>query len=81
MTPEQRYDRWERIAKLLYEAATRSSRESRKHNAKLKFLLEANRQHDAAMLTAAANPESAEMRETVDRTGRILKQAREDLKR
>ncbi len=41
MTPEQKYDRWERVARLLYEDATRRARKSRKQTTNLKFYLDA----------------------------------------
>lgn len=80
MTPEQRYDRWERIARLLYEEATRRSRESRKQTATLKFHLDASREHDAARLALADDPENAEKIEIADLARQTLDRARADLR-
>ena len=41
MTLEQKYDRWERIARLVNEDAMRSSRASRKQMKKLKSYVDA----------------------------------------
>jgi hypothetical protein len=52
MTPEQKLDRLERHARLLYEAVLRDLRESRKQTAKLKVYLTALSERDAAKLAA-----------------------------
>jgi nanoRNase/pAp phosphatase (c-di-AMP/oligoRNAs hydrolase) len=81
MTPEQRLDRLERLARLLYEAILRDSRESRKQTAKLKDYWAALEEHDAAKLAAAERPEDSERSETLRRATEILNQAREELER
>ncbi len=81
MTPEQRYDRLERIARLMYEGALRSSRESRKHTAQLRSYVEAQREYEVAKLAVAAKPDDSETNETLCRAEEILKRAREELKR
>jgi len=81
MTPEQRYDRLERIARLMCEATLRANRESRKQTDKLKFLIYAHREHDAAMLAVAEKPEDSERSATLRRAREMLNQAREELRR
>ena len=81
MTPEQKYDRWERIARLLYEDATRRSRESRKQTAKLKLYLDADRRHHAARRELAEDPKDSAKIEMADLARQTLDRAREDLKR
>jgi len=81
MTPEQRYDRLERIARLMCEATLRANRESRKQNAKLKFLIDAHQEYDAAMLAVAEKPEDSRRSEALRRARETLDQARADLKR
>jgi hypothetical protein len=61
MTPEQTYERWERIARLLYEDGTHRRSESRKQTAKLKIYLDADRRHGAARRELAEDPENFEM--------------------
>ncbi len=56
MTEEQKYDRWERFAKLLYKECLRASRESRKQTEKLKALVEAKRKYEAAELALQGDP-------------------------
>ena len=80
MTPEQRLDRLERIARLLYEAVVRDSRETRKQTAKLRAYWAALSEHDAAKLAAAERPEDRETSETLRRATQSLDQAREELK-
>lgn len=48
MTPEQRYDRLERIAELLCEAALRANRESRKQLKQLRAMVDARKRYDEA---------------------------------
>jgi hypothetical protein len=63
------------------EAALRANRESRKQSAKLRFLVAAHREHDAAEMAAAKKPEDSEMSETLRQTREVLDRAREDLRR
>ncbi len=81
MTPEQKYDRWERVARLLYEDATRRSGESRKQTAKLKFYLAAVRRHESARRALAAERNNSEKIAAANLAKQTLDQAREDLKR
>ena len=80
MTPEQRYDRLERIARLICEASSRSLRESRRETAKLKVYVAALKEHDAAELAARETPEDAERTEGLRRATERLALAREELK-
>jgi hypothetical protein len=80
MTPEQRLDRLERIARLMSEGALRSLRESRKQTSKLKDYFAALSAHDAAKLAAAERPEDFETSEKLRRATESLNQAREELK-
>ena len=80
MTPDQKMDRVERMARLLYEAVVRDSREFRKKSAKLKVYYAALDEHDAAKLAAAEKPEDLETSETLRRATESLDQAREELK-
>ncbi len=56
---------------MLREGATRANRESCKQNAKLKFLVVAHREYDAAMLAVAKNPENLETAETLAKARQI----------
>lgn len=80
MTPEQKLDRLERIARLLYEAVVRDSRETRKQTAKLRGYWAALSEHDAAKLAAAERPENLETGETLRRATERVDQAQEELK-
>ena len=79
MTPEQRYDRWERIAHLLYEAAMRSTRESRRQTNKLKLYVDARRRYEAAERALEELPEDSDRREALLNARQFLEQARRDL--
>ena len=81
MTPEQRYDRLERVARLMYEDALRASRESRKQTALLKSYVDALREYELAKQAIAAKPEDSETNETLRKAGIVLDQAREALTR
>ncbi len=50
MTLEEKYDRWERIARLLYKRAIEDSRNSRKQLEKLRALAEKQKKYDEANL-------------------------------
>jgi hypothetical protein len=80
LTPEQRYDRWERIARLLYEAAMRSTRESRKQTKKLGLYLDAQRDYEAAALALQERPEDSDTNKNLLRARRMLDRAREELR-
>ncbi len=79
MTPEQRYDRWERIAHLLYEAAMRSTRESRQRTKKLKLYGDARRQCEAAERAVEELPEDSDRKAALLCARQFLEQARKDL--
>jgi len=79
MTPAQ-YDRLERMARLLYEAAVRDSRKSRQQTRKLKLYVEARNQCDAAEEAAAELPEDPARKERLLRARQLLEQSRSDLK-
>ena len=81
MTPEQRYDRWERIARLCYKAAVRSNRESRQQTKKLKLYVDAQRQGEAAKRAVEELPEDSDRKERLLKATQILEQAREELRR
>ncbi len=81
MTLEQKYDRWERIARLVYEDATRAARASRKRTKELKFYLEALRNYDAAKMASEERPEDSDTRESLVEARQILNRARDSLRR
>jgi hypothetical protein len=81
MTPEQKYDRLERIARLMYEGALRSSRESRKQRVRLESYVAALREYDVAKQAVAAGPEDSEAIESLSRASQALNKAREELRR
>jgi hypothetical protein len=81
MTLEQKYDRWERIAKLLYEDSIRARRESRKQTAKLRSYAAAAQEYELASLAVDANPEDSEMKEALNKAREVLRQAIEQLRR
>ena len=76
---EQRLDRLERIARLLYEEATCASRASRKQTKKLKSYVDALREHEAAKI-ASERPEDLETKESLLKAILILNRARQELK-
>jgi hypothetical protein len=80
VTPEQKYDRLERIARLMYEDALRASRKSRKENAALKRYVEAQREYEVAKLTAFAKPDDLGATEALHRALENLDPTREELK-
>jgi hypothetical protein len=80
MTLEQKYDRWERIARLVDEDAIRSSRASRKQMKELKFYVDALRKYDAAKMASEERPEDLELKESFLKAGQILNRAREELR-
>lgn len=80
MTPEQRLDRLERIARLMSEGALVSLRQSRKETSKLKDDFAALSEHDAAKLAVAERPQDLETSETLRRAIESLDQARKELK-
>jgi hypothetical protein len=80
MTPEQRYDRLERIARLLYEAARRSNLESRQQTKKLKLYVEAQNQCEAAKRAVEELPEDQGRNERLTKARQLLEQASKDLK-
>jgi len=81
MTEEQKYDRWERFAKLFYEECLRASRESRKQTEKLKSLMEAKREYEAAELAVGERPEDPDRNENLVRAKKTLTLAYETLRR
>jgi hypothetical protein len=81
MTLEQKYDRWERIARLIYDEATRSARASRKRTKELKSYVDALRQYDAAKTASEELPEDLDTKESLVEAKQILDRAREALRR
>ncbi len=81
MTPEQKYDRWERIARLMFDESTRALRASRKRTKELKFYLDALRKYDAAKMAREERPEDSDTKEILDEARQILNRAREALRR
>ncbi len=81
MTPEQRYDRWERIARLCYEAAVRSSRELRPQTKNLKLYADALTKCEAAKREQEELPGDSERKEKLLKARQILEDAREELRR
>jgi len=85
MTLEQKYDQWERIARLVYEDAIRATQASRKQTKKLKFYLDALTKYEAAKYEAAKmaseeRPEDSDTKEGLLKAGLILNRAREELR-
>ena len=80
MTPEQRYDRLERMARLLYEAATNSVRQSRSETKKLKAYVEAQKNYESIALADKARPGDSDTSSGLVNARRALEQARENLK-
>jgi len=76
MTPEQRFDRLERIAHLFCEAADRCSEQT----AKLKRYMQAQVEHEAARTDARALPSDGDRQETFQRAVENLNQAREEFR-
>lgn len=81
ITLEQRYDRWERIARRCCEAAVRESRESRQQTKKLRLYVDAEREWYAALHALEELPANSERKEGLLRATQILDQAREELRR
>ena len=79
MTPEQ-YDRLERLARLLCEAAGRDLRKSRQQTKKLKIYVAAQQAWDVAEQAVEELPEDPGRRERLVRAREVLDQARQDLK-
>ena len=81
MTLEQKYDRLERIARLLYEGSLRASRESRKQTVDLGHYVEARKEYEVATQAVAASPADLQAIETLQRAAEALEKAREKLRR
>lgn len=81
MTLEEKYDRWERIARLVYEDATRTSRASRKQAKELKAYVDALREYDAAKMASEEAPEDSDTKERLVVARQVLDRAREALRR
>ena len=80
MTPEQRYDRLERIARLMYEDALRCSGKSRQQTPFLSSYVAARRDYELAKV-AIQTPEDLETNETLRKAREALDAAREKLRR
>jgi len=80
MTLEQKYDRWERIARLVYEDAIRTSRASRKQTKKLKFYVDAVREYEAAKMASEERPEDSDTKEGLLKAGLVLDRTRQELR-
>jgi len=80
-TLEQRYDRWERLARRCYEAAVRESRESRQQTKKLKLYLDAQTEWYDALHAVEDAPANSELKERLLRARQVLDQARDEVKR
>lgn len=81
ITLEQRYDRWERIARRCYEGALRESRESRQQIKKLKLYLDAQTEWYDALHSLEELPADSERKERLLRARQTLDQSREELRR
>jgi hypothetical protein len=81
MTLEEKYDRWERIARLVNEDAIRSLRESRIRTKQLKSYVDALREHDVAKAATEERPEDLDANERLEQARQILDRAREALRR
>ncbi len=80
MTLEEKYERWERFARLLSEGSFRDSRESRKQTVLLGAYVGALREYDAAKLAVDANPQDLESTDRLTRARESLDRARGELK-
>lgn len=80
MTLEQKYDQWERIARLLYEDATRTSRASRKQAKVLKSYVDALTKYEAAKIASEERPEDSGTDESLLKAREFLNRARQELK-
>ena len=80
MTPEQRLDRLERVARLLYEAVVRDSRRSHDEAKKLRAYWAVTAEYDAAKSAQAENPENNEVIERVSAATENRNHAYDDLK-
>jgi flagellar biosynthesis chaperone FliJ len=76
MTPEQRFDRLERIARLFIKAAESCG----KQTAKLKSYMQAQEEHEAARAEARKLPNDADRQEALQRAVENLNQAREEFR-
>jgi len=81
MTPEQRLDRLERVARLLYEAVVRDSRRCRDEAKKLRAYWAVMAEYDAAKLAEAENPENDEVIERLCGATESRNHAYDDLRR
>lgn len=81
MTIEQRYDRLERLARLLYEAATRSARQSRSQTKKLRAYVEAQKNYESIVVNERERTGSSDAISALGKARRALEAARENLKR
>lgn len=81
MTLEQKYDRWERIARLVNDRAMRDARVSRKRTKELKSYVDALREYDAAKTASEERPEGSDTKESLVEAKQILDRAREALRR
>ena len=79
MTIEERYDRLERMARLLYEAETRSLRVSRSQTKKLRANLEGQKNYESVLVEKARTGNSNTSSALV-RAQKALEQARGNLK-
>ena len=62
MTPEQRLDRLERIAKLFVKAGRRARRDGREQDEKINMLIAAQMENDAAFATLTESQVHADRR-------------------
>ena len=81
MTIEQRYDRLELLARLLYEAATRSARQSRSQRKKLGAYVEAQKNYESIVVNERERTGSSDAISALGKARRALEAARENLKR
>jgi hypothetical protein len=81
MTLEQKYDRWERIARLVNDDAICAARESRKRTKELKSYVDALREYDAAKTASEERPKDLDTKESLVEAKQILDRAREALRR
>lgn len=79
MTPEQNLDRLEKVARLLYEAVLRDSRETRKQVALFKTYFAAQDDYDSTKLAASEKPDDVALVEKLRQTTNNLNSAREQL--
>jgi len=80
MTDKEKYDRWERFARLFYERSIRESRESRRQTVQLRAYVGAQREYEVLKLALEAKPDDSAVIEASRKSRETLDRAREELR-